>query len=101
MWFFFTPEISIHNPRSLAAESISGVLARENTIVREASLTIEGKVTFASLLTLNGDEVYIEENGFFRKELLLVEGVNLVALEAENWFGRKAKVAKSVVYIQS
>lgn len=82
--FFFTPEILVKNP--------SGVSRKE-------SIAIEGRVVSASRLTLNGEVVYIGENGFFSKDAHLYEGVNQIILKAHNWLGRSAEVVGRVVYI--
>lgn len=86
--FFFTPKIILAAPLS------------ENTVVRSDSFEISGKATFTSLLTLNGEKLYIAKTGAFEKKVKLAEGMNLLILQAKNRFGRKVEVARRAVYIQ-
>ena len=87
--FLFSPEIVLVNP--------SG----ENIIVNSQYISIEGKVRNTRLLTLNGKELYIGENGIFEDQVKLREGINAIALEAQNIFGRSAQLVKNVIYIKS
>ncbi len=82
--FFFTPEIFVENPPAIS---------------KDAGIAIEGRVISASRLTVNGEVVYIGENGFFVTQVGLREGVNQIVLEAKNRFGRSVEVVKRVVKI--
>lgn len=84
--FFFTPEIFLESSPAVS---------------RNESVVMKGRVTSISRLTLNGEVVYIGENGFFMKEVLLREGVNQIVLEAKNRFGRSVEDVRRVVYIKS
>lgn len=87
--FLFTPEIELFYPST------------ENTIVNFSKFRINGHAKWAASLTVEGEEVYIGENGEFEKTILLKEGVNMTVLEAENIFGRTKEVVRRVVYIKN
>lgn len=86
--FFFEPELNLTKP------------TQETIIVNSSQITIEGKVNLTSSLTLNGERIYIKENGEFIKSVELNEGINRLALVAGNMFGRKIEVVRRVIYIK-
>lgn len=86
--FFFTPKMSIINP------------ARETIIVDGEMMRLLGEAKFTSLLTVNGEKVYIAKTGAFEIEVKLEEGMNLFVFQARNRFGRKVEVVKRVVFIR-
>lgn len=83
--FFFTPEIHLENPPAIS---------------KDESIVIKGRGISASRLTVNGEEVYIGENGFFAKEMRLQEGVNQIVVEAKSRFKRSVQVVRRVLYIK-
>ena len=87
--FLFSPEIVLVSP--------SG----ENVIVNSQDILVEGKVRNTHALTLNGKELYIGENGIFADEVKMREGINAIALTAQNIFGRSTQLVKNVVYIKN
>ncbi len=87
--FLFEPNVEVFKPLS------------ENTIINFPVLDIEGRAHLSSVLTLNGDALYIGEKGLFSKTLELEEGVNRIVFTAKNIFGRKIEVVKRVVYIKN
>ena len=99
--FFFRPEIFLSSPAAFASSGSVANPRAENLIVYEQKLSLEGRVVSTSSLTLNGLQVYIEENGFFREVSLLEQGVNTLVLEAKSRFGRKSEIVRRVVYIKN
>ena len=87
--FVFSPEVIVTSP------------VGNNIIVNSQDIFIEGNVKSTRSLTLNGDKVYIGENGDFREPLKLREGINTVALEAKSIFGRSKQLVTHIVYIKS
>jgi len=99
--FFFRPEIFLSSPAIFASLDSAANPRAENLIVYEQELPLEGRVVFASALTLNGLAVYIGENGVFREVSSLEAGVNTLVLEAKSRFGRKSEVIRRVIYIKN
>ena len=87
--FLFQPDVEISS------------LSAENTVVNFSILKVEGRARFSSVLTLNGEMLYIGEKGIFLKEVELNEGVNSISIEAKSIFGRKIEVVRRVVYIKN
>lgn len=87
--FLFKPQILLVHPKG------------ENLVVNFASISIEGMAKYTKSLTFNGEELYIEEDGTFRGDVDLREGVNILKFEAESRFGRSTEVVRKVVYIKN
>lgn len=80
----------IAGPRVALASPGDGIRA-ENGIVY-----IEGVAKRAESLALNGGPLLIEENGAFRKELVLPQGSVILSLTATDRFGRVDTVRRMV-----
>ena len=63
-------------------------------------LTIAGTAENAAFLTLNGKQIFTDEQGNFREKLLLQEGYNILAIDAKDRFGRTVRKIVEVVYRQ-
>jgi len=87
--YFFAPGIILEKP------------VTENVVVNFSEIEVRGSAINTSLLTLNGEEMYIEENGEFTSKVDLEEGINRLVFEAHSRFGRKAEIVRRVVYIKN
>lgn len=56
----------------------------------ESGVMLRGRAERGSVLTVNGESVYIDEVGAFEKEVLLSEGTNTFELVAANRFNKTA-----------
>ena len=71
----------------------------ENGISFAAPLiTIAGRAENAAFLTLNGRQIFTDEQGSFRERLLLQEGYNILAIDAKDRFGRIARKTLELVH---
>ena len=61
-------------------------------------IAIAGRAENAAFLTLNGKQIFTDEQGDFREKLLLQEGYNILAIDARDRFGRTARKIVGVVY---
>lgn len=59
---------------------------------------IKGTVMNVSLLTINGDQTFMDESGRFNKTILLLPGYNLVSVEASDKSGKKVGKEFELVY---
>jgi len=60
-------------------------------------IEIEGK-TNAHILLINGKEVPLEEDGSFFYKFSLMPGLNILRIEAKNYFGRSKIIERKVIY---
>ena len=59
---------------------------------------ISGKTTPFALLTLNEEELYIDKEGGFKKEIILSEGLNTLKIEAKNRFGKINTIIRRIIF---
>ncbi|MFY9457363.1 MAG: hypothetical protein WAP23_00300 [Candidatus Spechtbacterales bacterium] len=87
--FLFSPEIMLTN------------LSDETIIVNSPEISIRGRVENTHSLTLNGQGLYIGENGGFEYISRLTDGMNILFFEANNIFGRGRGIVRRVIYIRN
>lgn len=61
-------------------------------------ITVAGKTENAAFLTLNGKQIFTDETGNFREQLLLQEGYTILAIDAKDRFGHVETKQLELVY---
>lgn len=61
---------------------------------------VEGSAEDISSLHLNGRQIYIDENGHFKEDLLFASGLNIIEVKAKDKFGKVLK-QRRMVYINN
>lgn len=84
--FLGTPKIEIISPTS------------PTVIVNEQNFKLSGRVDNRNKLTLNNEEVFIQEEGRFEKEISLQPGINTVEFKAKRLLGKEIKVVRQIIY---
>lgn len=73
--------------------------ANETSIATSASATIEGLLgNPEDTLTINGEVVYVDETGAFKKTFPLEKGLNNFDIAAKRFLGKTITVTRQVVY---
>lgn len=80
------PSLNINNPRE------------ENVATNESSFKMEGQITPGSILTINNETVYPEENGSFKKDIELLPGLNVLEIKAVSRFGKETSLTRRITY---
>ena len=80
------PEIIIFNPSN-------GSTATSSTI------TIDGQALRVNKITLNGNPIFIDENGYWKETLIVLPGLNKITVSADDQFGRKTSQTLDLVGI--
>jgi hypothetical protein len=62
-------------------------------------ITIQGTAHNISYLKLNDRQIYTNENRVFEEKLLLLDGYNIITIEANDRFGRSRQEILELVYI--
>ncbi len=83
---FLAPEIELTNP---AGETL-------NTFQPRIILT--GRTDPSYTLTINGEEVYVKEDGNFEKEYQLQFGLNTIEFSVKKFLGKENKVVRQIMY---
>jgi cytoskeletal protein RodZ len=84
--FWGTPQIEITSPSA------------DNLIINSPSIKLSGKVNSRDKLTINSEEIPVEKNGQFEKDLSLQSGINTVEFKVKRFLGKEVKVIKQVIY---
>ena len=61
-------------------------------------ITVRGNARNISFLTLNGRQIFTDEQGRFREALLLQNGYNIMTIEAKDRFGHRMEKRLELVY---
>ncbi len=80
------PDLRIANPQQ------SIITTSEDHILVTGTLAQQDK------LTINGEEIFIDENDVFSKDIPLQLGLNLIEFKAQRFLGREASETKQVLY---
>jgi len=68
--------------------------------VSQDTFKIIGKTNPFALVTINGEELYIDKEGKFEKEISLEGGLNTLQIEAKNRFGKTNTIIRRIIYNQ-
>jgi cytoskeletal protein RodZ len=85
--FFGTPELQVISP------SVNNFLAVS------PSMKISGKIgNSRDKLTVNNEEIFVSEDGFFEKNFSLQPGVNTMEFKVKRFLGEEIQLIRQVVY---
>ncbi len=79
--------------------SLLGQLASSTNPVSDPNLKIEGRVKSGDQLTINKENTYVDENGYFQKDFSLQPGLNIVQFQIKRFLGRETTITKQVLYL--
>ncbi len=64
----------------------------------EETITVSGTVESGDTLTLNGEVIYPDGEGFFEKRVQLEPGLNTLEFRVKRYLGQESSLAKQVFY---
>lgn len=74
-------------------------LTNEPSVVQhDRTITLEGRARNIIKLSLNGKEIYTDEEGYFKQPLILETGYTIMSLSAYDRYGRTVSLERSFVY---
>ncbi|MAG12888.1 hypothetical protein CL630_03715 [bacterium] len=85
----------------LRGPTIDVTTPQSGSSVHQQITVIEGTIERAAHITLNGRQIYTDEAGVLKEEVLLAEGYNVLELSARDRFGRETREIIEIVYNQS
>ena len=89
----------IFQARNLALGPMISVTAPVNGTVSSSSImTISGTARNISLMTLDGGQIFTNENGNFSNDIVLSHGYNVVTLYARDKFGKETTKTLQITY---
>ncbi|MBD3238859.1 MAG: hypothetical protein GF332_04460 [Candidatus Moranbacteria bacterium] len=69
-----------------------------NKVVKQDKVTIRGTTTRESELFINGEEISIDENGYFETQISLMQGLNEINFKVNNKFDKETEKTIFVNY---
>lgn len=82
-FFFFNPSLDVYTPK-------------ENEVFQTNEIFISGKTDPNATVTVNNSIVTVDQNGAFSKQISVFSGKTVVAVSAENRFGKKSVVHRQI-----
>ena len=61
-------------------------------------ITVDGEANRVSFISINGRQIFTDESGRFKEEILLAEGYNVLTVAVKDRFGAVRKEMREVVY---
>jgi len=79
------PIVSITNPR-------------DGTVATSSVIAITGVAKNVSFITLNGNQIFTDENGNFSEDRIISTGYNVITVDARDKFGKKVEKVLYITY---
>lgn len=72
--------------------------SEEDTVVSESKINLAGRTSAGAVLTVNNETVYPETDGSFRRDVELLDGLNVLEIKTVSRFGKETKIVRRVTY---
>lgn len=82
--FIAGPELVVKNPTTGSA-------------LPQPATEVAGKVSNVAAVFLNGNQIYTNDKGEFKENLLLAKGYNIIEVRANDKFGRIVKETREIM----
>jgi hypothetical protein len=82
----------------LEGPAITIISPENGATVEDPGLFIRGVAERISYLTLNGRQIFVDEEGRFEEKLLLPRGYTILVIEARDKFDRSTKEVLQIVH---
>jgi cytoskeletal protein RodZ len=69
----------------------------ENETVNSLTIEVQGNTDPSATLTVENEQVPVDGDGNFRKEITVFPGESAISFTSENRFGRKTKVERNII----
>jgi hypothetical protein len=87
----YKARVFLEGPKIVIESPIDG------QVFTASDVEVSGQASNVSLLYLNGRQIFTDQNGNFKENLLLARGYNILQIEAKDKFNREVKTKKEVV----
>lgn len=87
LWYQFN---FLVGPPTLVIES------KQDISTKDEILPLKGRTDSGVNLTINGENVYVDSNGSFSKNIQLAAGINIIEIKAVNNFGKVSTIVRQI-----
>ena len=70
----------------------------EDQIINDSNITIEGETERETTIKINGQSIFVNPDGYFKEDIMLQPGKNVLIIEASNKFNRTAREVRNIIY---
>jgi uncharacterized membrane protein len=77
--------------------NITIISPKDNTTLDSNVVTVSGRAQNVAYLSLDGRQIYTDNNGYWSEKLIAPEGISILELTARDRFGRETKKTIRVV----
>jgi transcriptional regulator with XRE-family HTH domain len=67
-------------------------------ITNDPEIIVSGETEIGITLKINGEEIFVDENGYFKENIMLQSGKNVIIVEAINRFDKAAEETRNIIY---
>ena len=72
----------------------------DSVVVYESAIDLPGKINPGEYLTINNEDIAIDRNGYFEKNISLEPGINSVEFKVKRLLGKESITVKQIIYQQ-
>ena len=69
----------------------------ENMKIRSNSITVRGKTDSEATLSINGQKIFVNDDGYFNERVTLKEGINVLNISATGFSGKTEMLTREIV----
>ncbi len=70
----------------------------EDQVINDSDITVEGETERETTIKINGQDIFVNPDGYFKENIMLQPGKNTLIIEATNKFNKTAKEVKNIIY---
>lgn len=82
----------------LSGPSITFSEPPRSSVTTEQNIAIAGTAQNVTMLTINGNDTSIDQQGVFKRQLLLLPGYNIIEVQATDRFERSRTWTRTVIF---
>lgn len=67
-------------------------------VTNDSETIVSGETEIGIILKINGEDVFVDEEGYFKENIMLQPGKNVLIIEAVNRFDKTAEEIRNIIY---
>ena len=67
-------------------------------VTNDFEIVVSGETEIGIILRINGEDVFVDESGYFQEDIMLQPGKNVIIIEVVNRFDKTAKEIRNIIY---
>lgn len=71
---------------------------QDGEVVSSSVVTLSGRASNAAWLSLNGEQIFTDEEGFWSEKLIVSPGTSIMTVSVRDRFGRKSEKSVRIVF---